>query len=133
MRFHGPQLGDLAIDEAYIYPAGQQTPVINRSELEFLIGDAVKNTASRLGIPNAQFFSLDELREQVKEKDPRASELLEAFIGAFWQWFDFERRVEALRKQGRLATDEHQQLAALVEQKRRTRDALLAYLPSFGK
>jgi hypothetical protein len=130
-RYPGPQLGNIAIEEAYFYPMGRQeggVKFLGGSELELLVGEAVRNTAARLGIADALFFSVDELREQVKVKDPQASSLLEAFINAYWQWFDFHRRVESLGKQGRLDADEHQQLAVLVGQRNRTREALLNYI-----
>ncbi len=142
-RYPGPQLGNIAIEEAYFYPTGAQeggaratapgVTFITGSELELLVGDAVRNAAARLGIVDAQFFSVDELRERLKVKDAQASALLEAFINAYWQWFDFHRRVESLGKQGRLDADEHQQLAVLVGQRNQTREALLRYVRNLSQ
>ncbi len=111
----------------------QGVTFITGSELELLVGDAVRNAAARLGIVDAQFFSVDELRERLKVKDAQASALLEAFINAYWQWFDFHRRVESLGKQGRLDADEHQQLAVLVGQRNQTREALLRYVRNLSQ
>ena len=103
IRYSGTPLGDVAIEEAYIYPlqaTAQGVTFMNSSEVELLVGEAVRNTAYRLKIPDALFFSVNELRQQIKLKDHKTSDLLEAFISAYWQWFDFHRRIESLGKQG---------------------------------
>ena len=133
-RYRGPRLGNVAIEEAYLYPTSTAQGVMftNASEIESLLGEAVRNTATRLGVSDALFFSVDELRRQIETKDPETSVLLNAFIDAYWNWFDFHRRVEALSKQGLLDADEHVQLARLVESRNQTRQALLERLHSVG-
>ena len=137
-RYPGPRLGALSIDEAYVYPrfdlqepanpTAQGVTFANASEIEVLLGEAVRNTAARLGIRDALFFSVDELGKQIELKDSQTSALLKGFIDAYWKWFDFHRRVESLGKQGLLDADEHEQLARLVAQRNQTRQALLGHL-----
>ena len=99
------------------------------SELETILGQAVRLTGSRVGVENAEFYSVDEIRELVKQKHAQVSEPLESFVNSYWQWFDFHRRIEAQGKEGNLDQDEHGQLAELVKQRNQTRQQLLAVLP----
>lgn len=100
------------------------------SELETILGQAVRIVGSRVGVDNAEFYSVDELRDQVKRKNAKISERLEAFVNAYWQWFDFHRRIEAQGKAGSLDRDEDNQLMELVKRRDATRQELLAVLPA---
>lgn len=103
---------------------------MNSSELEPILGTAVRNVAARIGMENSAYYSVEELRDWIKEHDRALSECLEAFINAYWQWYDFHRRVEAQGKQGYLDADESQQLAGLVRKRNDTRHALFNSLPN---
>ena len=100
------------------------------SELEAILGQAVRIVGSRLGIDNAEFYSVDELRECVRLKDNLISQRLEAFVAAYWQWFDFHRRIEAQGKAGNIDSDETGQLQRLIKGRDVTRQELLAALPA---
>lgn len=97
---------------------------MNIYELELLVGQAVRNVGNRLGIPNADFLAVDELRDAIKEKAPKISTLLEAFINTYWEWFDFHRRVETQGKAGNLDGDDHSQLADLVGRRNGARETI---------
>ena len=103
---------------------------MNLSDLEIILGQAVRNVGSRVGIPNAELYSVDELRDLVKPKNPQVSERLEAFINSYWEWFDFHRRNDKLGKDRNLDGDEQNQLLELIQQRNKTRDQLLLVLPS---
>lgn len=103
---------------------------MNISELETILGQAVRITGTRVGVENAEFFSVDELLDLVKQKNQQVSERLESFVKSYWQWFHFHLRIESLGKQGNLNQDEHSQLAELVKQRNETRQQLLAVLPA---
>lgn len=102
---------------------------MNLSELETILGQAVRIVATHLGVDNAEFYSVDELRGLVRQENPQVSEPWKSFVNSYWQWFDFGRRIEAQGKQGSLDPDEHGQLVKLMQRRDETRQQLLGVLP----
>ncbi|QEL20616.1 hypothetical protein [Limnoglobus roseus] len=99
------------------------------SEVEAILGQAVRNVGSRLDVDDAELYSVDEIRKHVQQKNNQVSERLEAFINDYWQWFNFHRRIEAQGKSGNLDWDENDQLISLIKNRDTARQELLKILP----
>ena len=99
------------------------------SDREIIVCGAVRETALRVGIKDPAYFSVDELQEMVKQKNPQVSERLESFIKIYEELFNFYRSIEEMGKQGDLDIDETEKLIELVETKNQAREQLLAVLP----
>jgi hypothetical protein len=97
-------------------------------ELEYLVGEFVREVAKRLKIQNAGLMFVDELRKLIKLCNAAISESLESFINTYCTYADFHRRVHEKELEGLLTPDDHQQLAHLVGQRNVTRDKLLETL-----
>ena len=97
-------------------------------DLESITKQVVRIVANQLAVSNLEFYSDNELREKIKEKDAGISEKLESFLNRYSTWIDFHRRVEAKQKEGKLSPDETEQLFGLIKDRDESRAALLKKL-----
>ena len=109
--------------------AEQKGKRMNRFELELILGQAVRAAAARLGIYRVAYYSVDELREQIRNKDGNVGDLLESFLRNYWEWWNFLRQMENQGKQGKLDQDEVRQHEHHMSERDESRRLLLEQLP----
>jgi len=97
-------------------------------EVVGLLQSAVRQTATKLRNADVEWKSVEELLDEIADRDRETYNLLQSFLNAYIEWFRFHKRIEELGKQGRLDPQEHEELARLVGNRNRTREGILRRL-----
>jgi hypothetical protein len=106
--------------------------MISEVEVVGLLQFAVRTSATKVGVRDVEWKTLDELLDEIRAHDGETCRLLEAFIGAYMEWYRFHRRMDELGKQGQLDNEEQRQLRLLIERRDASRKAILQQLSGIG-
>jgi len=107
---------------------------MNISELEVvsLLQLAVHETATKLGIADVRWKGVDELLQEIAERDRLTCNELKAFLNAYIEWYRFHKGLEEVGKADNLDMQETAELARLVGVRNETREAILRRLASLS-
>ena len=139
VRCRGAQLGGVFIEEAYIYPTVSSSSE-NRGSgeesaeagFEWFMGDVVRRTAARLGVTDADYYTTDELREEIARRNDDVGKRLESFLDAYRRWLEFHRMIKLSGRRGALSPCATEKLDELVKNKNESRQILLDQLRHVG-
>jgi hypothetical protein len=94
---------------------------ISDYDVEVTLQFAVRHTARRLRIPDADWKTIHEIREDINEHDPDLARSLSEYIDAYVRWYQWHKAIEHAGKQGVLNADEKRELCELTEARDKTR------------
>ncbi len=97
---------------------------ISDYDVEVTIRFAVRHTARRLRIPDGDWKTIHELREDITQRDPEIARSLSEYIDAYLRWYQWHKSIERAGKQGVLNTDEKRELIQLTEARDKTRSTI---------
>ena len=98
---------------------------ISDYDVEATLQFAVRHTAQRLNITEADWKTIHELREDISRCDSETGRLLSEYIDAYLRWYRWHKAIEEAGKQGVLNTDEKRELIEFTEARDRTRSAIV--------
>jgi hypothetical protein len=73
----------------------------------FTTMSVIKKAGDVAGIADTIFLTPLEIRAALKQRDPETSILLEAFLGAFEEWYDITKAIEPNLHDDREFNEEH--------------------------
>jgi hypothetical protein len=101
---------------------------ITEHEVTGLLQFAVRHTATKLKVQNADWKAIDELLEEINAISSEIHSALVTFIDAYLDWYRFHKRIHDAGKEGQLDPDEQDELHALIKNRDATRNAILKLL-----
>lgn len=99
----------------------------SRYELHQIISQAIRITARKLGIKDTEWKFMDELLDEIQNKNKVTSGLLNEFLNAYTAWFTY---CEDCQTRGRNPADdsvEKEKYMALIQDRNSTRDKILEH------